>query len=85
MKSYFKILHQFYQAQSELEMYLRPITNFCEELKSKKRGSSNYGTADAVNTFARVTSQLLKPNFSLKNFKKIKLEDYQKALTALLG
>ena len=84
MKSYFKIMHQFYQTQSELEVHLRPINTYCEELKSKKRGPTNYGTTDAVNNFAKHSSQLLKPNISIKNFKKIKIEDYQKSLVVIL-
>lgn len=34
----------------------------------------NYTVADAINTFSRITSQLLKSNYSLKNFKKIRME-----------
>lgn len=72
MKNYFRILHQFSESQAELEYYLKPITNFCEELKTSKK-SLNYTLADSINIFRRIASQLLKPNYSLKNFKKIKI------------
>lgn len=29
MKNYFRILHQFSEAQAELEYSLKPILNFC--------------------------------------------------------
>lgn len=44
----------------------------------------NYAVADSINIFSRITSQLLKPNYSLKNFKKIRMEDMYKALFTIL-
>lgn len=83
MKNYFRILHQFSEAQAELEYYLKPILNFCEEIKNKRK-SMNYAVVESINIFSRITSQLLKSNYSLKNFKKIRMEDMYKALSTIL-
>ena len=72
MKSYFRILHQFYQAQAEIEVALQPLINYCEEIKQKKK-SSSYGMIDNCNAFLRITNISLKPNYSAKNLKKIKI------------
>jgi hypothetical protein len=69
MKSYFRILHQLYQAQAELEIYLYPVISFCEEVKAKKR-QSNLDYSSLLKT----ASQILKPNYSLKNLKKVKMD-----------
>lgn len=83
MKNYFRILHQFYEAQAELEYLIKPIASFCEEIKNKKKPMS-YNLADSVNIFSRISSQLLKSNYSLKNFKKIRMEDFNKSLQIII-
>lgn len=44
----------------------------------------SYNLADSVNIFSRISSQLLKPNYSLKNFKKIRMEDFNKSLQIII-
>lgn len=83
MAGYFKVLQSFYQAQSELEYSIKPIVSFCEEIKTIKK-STNYILLDSINTFSRITSQLLKINYSSKSYKKIKIEELGKAFTVIL-
>lgn len=75
-------MEQFYEAQGELENLMAPLMDYCEELKQKKKGASAF-LGDMINMFMRFSSQILKPNYSIKTVKKLKMDEFSKCLTIL--
>lgn len=59
-----------------------PLMDYCEELKQKKKGASAF-LGDMINMFMRFSSQILKPNYSIKTVKKLKMDEFSKCLTIL--
>jgi hypothetical protein len=83
IKMYFQLKHQLFSAQLALENLCKLPLEICEEAKEKKKNQSNL-LQENCNTFSRWLGILLKPNYSIKNFKKIKVDEITKSITIIV-
>ena len=83
MRVYFQLMHQLYSAQAQLELYLEHAIKVSAELKGRKKNISFVGQ-ESSNQLMRWVTVILKPSISMKNLKKLRVEDFMKAISTVL-
>lgn len=83
MRVYFQLVHQQLSTQARLESLLDNCIRTCGEIRTKKKNISFIGM-ESANQLTRWINVILKPSISLKNLKKLKVEDFLKAISTVL-
>ncbi len=83
MRVYFQLMHQLYSTQAQLEVLLDGAIRISTEIKGRKKNISFVGQESSTQLM-RWVNIILKPNISLKHLKKLKVEDFLKAIATVL-